>query len=710
VSDLNLALSRRSRTPVIYQDEAAECGLTCLAMIASHHGHQIDLISLRTRFGVSIKGMTLTTLLRTAEALELDARPLRCEVDHLGDVALPVILHWSFNHFVVLTAVKRARGSSRFVINDPAQGQRTITEAELSKEFTGVIVEVVPTMQFRPRRERAKLSLWQLWSRAPGLGGAISRILLLSLLIELFSLAAPFYLEVGLDSVVPAHDLNFLSALALGFGMLALLNQITSFARSWAVVSLSNELGYRLVSNLFRHLVRLPLQWFHKRSTGDVLARFNASQPITQLLSSGMIQAVVDGIMASITVLLMLMYSPILTLVTVTGLAFYSAIRLSYFGVLRTRSLGAIQAQAREQANLIETVRGITAIRLFGHERNRHFTWQTRKVDAVNASIGVQRLQAIFTAANSTVVALENIVFVYLAIRMNLNGQFTIGMITAFGAYKHQFLTASLNVVGSYADYKMLDVQLNRIGDVALTEPEPQSESIRDIEKIEQIVLRGVCYNYGPGEPNVLNGVDLTIQAGERIAIIGPSGSGKSTLLRVIMGLVPPTKGYVSINNRRMSTASLAAYRASFGCVLQEDTLFAGTILENISFFDPHTDHERVEECARLAIIYDDIQKMPMAYESLVGDMGSALSGGQKQRILLARALYRNPQLLVLDEATSHLDAENEAKVNASLRERGVACVIVAHRPSTIAMADRVVKLVDGKISTAKRGITPVAA
>lgn len=699
MSDAVLALSRRGRTPMIHQDEAAECGLACLAMIAGRHGHEIDLLALRARFGVSIKGMTLPTLLQIAEQLELDARPLRCDPEDLNGISLPSILHWDFNHFVVLTQIKGRRQNQRFVINDPANGQRTIGAKDMSAHFTGVLVEASPSLAFKRKRERSKLSLWQLWSRASGLSGALSRILLLSLLIELFSLAAPFYLQIGLDNVIPSHDLDFLSALALGFGALAILSQVTNFVRSWAIAGLSNELGYRLVSNLFRHMVRLPIGWFQKRSVGDVLTRFNASQPITELLSNGLVQAVVDGMMTIVTMVLMLVYSPLLTGITIIGLLFYILIRWSYFGVLRMRNVSVIQAQAREQAVLIETIRGITPIRLFGREQDRLRVWQVRRASVVNANVKIARLQAVFSTANTTVISLENILFVYLAIRLNLAGGFTVGMITAFGAYKQQFLSASLNVVTKIADYRMLDVQLSRIGDIVLTSPEPASIFGKPFGRIERIQLSGVHFSYGPGEIDVLRGVDLTIDVGDSLAITGASGSGKTTLLKIILGLLVPTKGQLRVNDIVINLSNVAAYRECVSSVMQDDTLFAGSIAENIAFFDPQIDQRRVEDAARVAIIHDDITAMPMAYESLVGDMGSALSGGQRQRVLLARALYRRPQLLIMDEATAHLDVANEKKVNSLLIDQGISCVVAAHRPGALSSINRLFVLKSGKLT-----------
>ncbi|MBN8809887.1 MULTISPECIES: peptidase domain-containing ABC transporter [unclassified Sphingomonas] len=706
MSDVALRLSRRG-VPMVHQDEAAECGLACLAMIAGYHGHEIDMLSLRVRFGASMKGMTLATLLQVADQMKLDARPLRGEPEDLREVALPAILHWGLNHFVVLTAIKGRGAKARYLVNDPALGARSLSREELSKLFTGVLIELHPAIAFERRRERAKLSLWQLWSSTSGLVPALGRILILSLLIELFVLAAPFYLQLGIDNVIPSQDQDFLTALALGFGAVAILSQVTSLVRAWSVAGLSNELGYRLVSNLFRHMARLPVPWFERRSVGDVLTRFNATHPITDLLSGGLIQAVIDACLSTITLGLMFLYSPMLSLVTLAALGIYVLLRLAYFGSLKAESIGIIQAQAAEQAMLIETIRGIVPIRLFGRERERLRVWQTRRVQVVNASVRIARMQAIFSAANSATVALENILFVYLAIRLSMANAFTVGMITAFAAYKQQFLNSSLNVVGRAIDYRMLDVQLGRIGDIALTAPEPRATPGGLGGEIETIELEGIRFAYAIGDPEILQGVDLSIRRGETLAIVGASGSGKTTLLKLLLGLAPPSEGHILVNGRRLTPAMLGAYREQVASVMQDDQLFAGTIAENIAFFDPEIDLERVEDAARRAIIHDDIMAMPMAYESLVGDMGSALSGGQKQRVLLARALYRSPRLLVMDEATAHLDGPTEARVNASLREMGLSCVVVAHRDSTIANADRVLELERGRIIATSREEEP---
>jgi ATP-binding cassette subfamily B protein RaxB len=698
-SEPQLNLGGRRTTPLIHQDEAAECGLACVAMVAAHYGYEIDMVSLRGHFPISIKGMSLRTLSRVAEALRLDSRALRADLSELDQITRPAILHWGFNHFVVLTGIRGRGENARYAIHDPASGSRWLGALELSKLFTGVALELTPSVTFAPRQERSRLSVWQLWSRAHGFVAAAIRIFILSVLIELFTLAAPFYLQIGIDSVVPASDLDLLAALALGFGGAALLGQITTTLRAWSVVGLSAELGYRLVVNLFRHMVRLPVAWYERRSVGDVITRFNSSQPIADLLSNGLVPAVVDGLMACVTLVVMLFYSPLLSAIAGGAVMVYVGLRLAFFGVLRARNISVIQAQAREQASLIETVRGIMPVRLFAREYDRLATWQNTRVAVVNAQIAVGRLQALFSSAGSTIMALEKIAFVYLAIRMNLSGAFSIGMITAFAAYKQQFTDAALNVVNRAIDYKMLDVQLNRISDIALNAPDPATTGFAGhAREIRSIELQDVHFRYGPGEPEVLAGVSMLIEAGTSVAIAGPSGGGKTTLLKIVLALLEPTAGRVLVNGQPLVQFGVAEYRSQIATVMQDDNLFAGSIAQNIGFFDPELDIERVEHAARSAGIHDDIAAFPMRYESLVGDMGSALSGGQKQRVLLARALYHRPQYLVVDEGTAHLDIVTERAVNAALSAMPLTRLIVAHRPETIASADKRVFLVGGRI------------
>jgi ATP-binding cassette subfamily B protein RaxB len=669
-------------------------------MVAGFHGYEVDLLTLRSKFGISIKGMTLVTLIKIAEEMQLDARPVRAEVSALSTLKTPAILHWDFTHYVVLTKVNGIGSRASYRINDPAQGEITVSHEEILNRFTGVAVEISPTIAFLPRQERTRLSLAQLWTKATGFFSSIIQLLILSAIIELLSLAAPFYLQVAIDTAVPSHDGSLLIVIALGFGAAAILSQITSFVRSWASIRLSSDLSYQLVSNLFRHLVRLPVGWFQKRSVGDVLTRFNASQPITDLLSGGLVTSCIDGLMTLATLLLMLSYSVKLSIVTVIALLLCIVIRLAGFRTMKAMGVDFAQFQAREQSVLIESIRGITPIRIFGRENERQAIWQNRRAKVVNSQIRLARFQSIFSAIGAAILSIEGILFVYLAVKMNFESQFSVGMITAFAAYKQQFVSAAMNVVGKVFEYRLLDVQLARIGDIALTRPDPVAGGFRQREHlIERIELRGLCFSYGPGEPLVLSGVNLAIDPGETLAIVGPSGGGKTTLLRILLGLLEPTRGEILINGAAVPRGGLANYRGQIGAVMQDDQLFAGSLAQNISFFDPLVDLQKVRSAAQLAQVERDILAMPMQYDTLVGDMGSALSGGQKQRVLLARALYHGPQILVIDEGTANLDVDTERRVSKALNSLNITRIIVAHRPETIAAAGRRITLSNGKIA-----------
>ena len=296
-----LDFTGRRKTPVIRQAEASECGLACLAMVACYHGMNVDLITLRQHFPVSLKGSNLKQLMAIAEELGFAARPQRGEVDELAQIALPAILHWNLDHFVVLTRVRQTFGGNRYHLNDPALGDRVLGEAEFARQFTGVVLELTKSERFQPKVERTRLRISQLWSRMEGFWPTFRQIFLLSVALQLLTLAAPFFLQVSIDTVLPSLDADLLLMLALGFGGVALVSVLTTWVRALVLLRLGTSLSYQVVINLFRHLMRLPLQWFEKRHVGDVVSRFGSTKSISDLLSQGLIAALVDGIMALAT-------------------------------------------------------------------------------------------------------------------------------------------------------------------------------------------------------------------------------------------------------------------------------------------------------------------------------------------------------------------------------------------------------------------------
>ncbi|WP_262297809.1 peptidase domain-containing ABC transporter [Microvirga sesbaniae] len=685
------------RLPAIIQSEASECGLACLAMIATYHGREIDLAALRRLFSISLKGVTLKDVLVMGERLGMTGRGLRLEPDQLGRIRLPCILHWDMNHFVVLKRV----GARTVTVHDPASGIRTLSHDELGRHFTGIALELTPTASFERRKETSRLNLSSLWGRMHGIKRALVQALVLSGLLQATVLAAPFYMQIAVDEAVVKGDHGLLTALALGFGLLTLIHVGTDWLRAHVLLFLSGALNFQMGATLFHHLVRLPLGWFEKRHIGDLVSRFRSAEPIQRLISEGLIAAFVDGVMATLTLVMILIYSPMLSCIVLAGLALYGLVRLALYRSLRQRQEDAIEASAREQSTFIETARAIQSIKIFGREADREALWQNRHAEALGRGIRHGRFTIGFKTANDLIAGIENVLVVYLGARAVLANDMTIGMLYAFMAYKEQFLGKATNLIEIGMQYRMLDLHLDRLSDIALAEREHDRDrgSLVTRQVAGAVAIEGVGFRYADTEPEVLSGATLTVEPGEFVAITGPSGGGKTTLLKIMLGLFRPTQGRVLIDGTPLEDFGVRCFRSQVGVVMQDDQLLSGSIAENIAFFDARIDLERMRECATLAGIDQDIMAMPMNYDTLVGDMGTVLSGGQRQRVLLARALYRGPRILFMDEGTSHLDLDKEREVNRALAGLAITRIVIAHRPETIRAADRIVVLREGRVS-----------
>lgn len=701
----------RPRVPVVLQTEAAECGLACLAMACAPHGLQTDLPSLRQRFSLSLHGATVADLVRMADQLRFSARAVRAEMAHLPQLALPCMLHWDLNHFVVLTAVTR----TGVVIHDPARGVRRLTLDEVSRHFTGVVLELSPAPGFQPARDRQSIGLRQLLGHVTGLKRSLGQIFLLALALEAFVLLAPFFLQWVVDGVLVNADRDLLVTLGLGFGGLVLLQVATGAIRSWAVLYLSATLNLQWLSNVFAHLMRLPVSWFETRHTGDIVSRYGAVQHIQETLTTRFIEAVLDGLLVVLTLALMAVYSPLLSAIALGAVAAYGLLRWAFFSPQRNATEEAIVHEAKRDSHLLESLRGVQSIKLFNRQHDRQSQHMNRVVDAMNANIATRKLDLMFGVAHKLVFGLERIAVVWVGAVLVMDQRFSVGMLFAFLAYKEQFALRVSGLIDKSVELKMLKLQGERLADIVLTAPEASgAECPRrpggNAPVDAKLELRALGFRYSDTEAPVLDGLDLTIEPGESVAIVGPSGCGKTTLLKLMLGIHAPQAGEIRVGGVPLAQLGLTAWRDMIGTVMQDDQLFAGSVTDNISFFDPKPDLAWVEECARLASVHDEIDALPMGYHTLVGDMGASLSGGQKQRLLLARALYKRPQILFLDEATSALDVDRERLVNQAIRGLSLTRVIVAHRPETIASAARVVVLSQGRVAQDLRTVSAAVA
>lgn len=693
-----LSLWPRARVPMILQSEAAECGLACLAMVASSHGHETDLLSLRRRFELSSRGATLARLMEIAEQMGFANRALRLELEELPQLQVPCLLHWDLNHFVVLTKAD----DRRITIMDPAVGERTLTMKEVSPHFTGVALELMPAQGFQKKTEKTQFDLRVLFTGQKGLWRAFGQMAALSLVLEVFGILMPMLSQWIIDDVVVTRDAPLLAVLAIATFLLAAMALGTRLLRSWVVLGAS--LSWRISSstNVFRYMLKLPLAYFDKRHTGDVLSRFGSVDQIQETITNHLVETVLDGVVSLVTLGLMFMYSPPLAMIVMGVAVIYALVRFAVFKPYRQAAEELIVRHANAQTFLLETLRGVAAIKFFAKPNWRVGGWMNQQTAMINATVKQQRISMLYQGVNGLVGAIEQALVLYLAAQLIIEEKFSIGMLVAFLAYKAQFLQRVSELIERVISLYLLKLQGERLADIVLTEPEAPSPVTANavVKSDEPMVLevRNVTFRYSTGEEPILNKVSLTLRTGQAVAVVGPSGCGKSTLLKVLSGQVIPESGEVLLNGVPISRMGAEAFRSVLGTVFQDDQLFSCSIYDNIAMNDVEATPEKVAEAAALAHVHEDILRMPMGYQTLVGGMGATLSGGQKQRVLLARALYKKPRFLLLDEYTSHLDFDTEHHVQQSINALGSGRFIITHRQHSLSPGDEIYMLWGGHL------------
>jgi ATP-binding cassette subfamily B protein RaxB len=685
-----------NKLSLVMQSEASECGLACIAMVCGYYGGTAALFSLRRDYAMSSRGASIKSLREIAQALHFKTRPVRLDLDSIADLHTPCILHWDMNHFVVLSHATRRR----VIIFDPARGKRVLKLTEVSKHFTGVALELAPTSEFQPAPPGSRYSLRDLMGKVIGLKRSLAQAALLGIFLELTAVMMPFYSQLVIDQGLANADMGLLKVLGIGFILLVVFRTLISAVRSWGITLLNTDFNYQWLGNVFAHLLRLPQSYFETRHLGDIISKFSSVSSVQRTLTSSFIQMVVDGILVTGTAAMMLIYSVKLTCISLLAVGLYLILRGLMNQPLRDAANEQLAHVARQQNHFYETVRGIQSVKLSGAAGERHSSWLNILVRQLGADLSMQRMSIGFQSANGLIFGIERVCVIWLGALLVLDKQFSVGMLFAFLAYKDQFSSRLSALIDRAFELQNLRVHGERIADIVFTAPEPEQKAapvdLRDISP--SIELKSVSFRYSRSDPWILEDISLKIEAGECVALTGQSGCGKTTLVKIILGLIAPSSGEILIGGRSIDDIGAHHYRRMAATVMQDDSLFSGTIGENISFFCPDADDARIAECATRAAIDQEIARMPMKYNSELGNIGSSLSGGQRQRILLARALYRQPKILVLDEATSHLDITTEEAINTYIKEIKLTRIIVAHRPETIAVADRAILMRGGRI------------
>ncbi|WP_420606332.1 peptidase domain-containing ABC transporter [Novosphingopyxis sp.] len=693
---MNLHSFGRRHLPVITQDSNGECGLACLTMIAAWHGHRLDLSHLRASYPTTHRGLSLANLAQIAEQLKFDVRGY--QIDDLNDLArvrLPAVLHWDNNHFVVLKSVRKRQ----FEIHNPAVGARTLQIEDVREHFSGFVLEVQPSQTFKIIVRDKQYPLSKILELTHGLRTSLIQVISISLVGSAILMLMPLFVQAALDSVLPRNDVDLLAALAVGLLMVSLTSAIADYLRSRIIANVGGAFFAQLTRNAFGHILRLPLRYFESRHPGDIATRLESVDQVRNVVTQSVVAATVDAIMIVLSGTIMFLYAPMLAIIVTSIFILVIAIRLWLYPKMRRQGAIALAARSEERSKMIDGLRAIASVKTANATIPIASRWYDSFVRYVNASFRIQMTEAHASLMVEVVTAIGMAATLYLGVAAVLAQELTVGMLYAFFTYRSIFFDRIDSSVTTMTQVSMLGANMGRLTDFLEVDTEPSSNIIsREIR--HGVELRDVSFKAGFADKPILKDVNLRIDCNQTqtISILGPSGSGKTTLLKIMAGLYQPSSGTLEVDGTPVASWALTAYRSNIGLVLGSDKLMFGTLTENITSFAMDPDMPRVHAALRVACLLDEAKDLDAGLESIVSEENGILSSGQRRRLMLARALYTDPPILLLDEVTSNLDAETSARVLENLSRHPATKIITSHDLAVLKVSDCILRMEAGTL------------
>lgn len=682
-----------ARYPHLQQQSSSDCGAACLSMIGRYWGKRFSINYVRELANVGRSGASLKSLAKAAETLGFHARPVRASLSRLGEQPNPWIAHWQGIHYVVVYKVK----SKRVLVADPAEGKRWFPRKEFLACWTGYALLLDPTerLQEVKTQQRTLSSFLQvMW---PYRSIAV-QIILASLLIQLFGVVSPLFTQIILDQVVVNKSLNALNVFALGALMFGVGSIALSATRQYLLDYFSNRIDLTLIAGFISHTLRLPLKFFESRRVGDIITRVQENQKIQRFLIRQVVLAWLDLVMGFVYLGLMLYYNFRLTLLVLAMIPPIAILTLVATPLLRKVSREVFNASAEQNSSLVEMMTGVSTVKAAAAERELRWRWEDHLTNSLNARFRGQKLGNGLQVMSGLINTIGSTALLWYGAMLVIQGDLTIGQFVAFNMMIGKVISPFLALVNLWDELQEVWISVERLNDVLSAKPEESpGDRMLVLPKLRgDLRLENVTFRYDEEqERNTLQNITFDVRAGQTVAIVGRSGSGKSTLINLLQGLYHPTSGRILVDGHDIRHISPQSLRSQLGVVPQECFLFSGTIVDNITIYSDEYTLDDVVEVAKLAEAHVFIQDMPLGYNTKVGERGSSLSGGQRQRVAIARALLGDPQILILDEATSSLDTESERRFQQNLERirRDRTTFIIAHRLSTVRNADCILVL-----------------
>lgn len=676
---------------MVFQSEASECGLACLAMIRGYFGGQSDLQQLRAQSRLGGDGISVKSLLDVSNRYALAGRAIKFELSELSELRLPAILHWDWDHFVVLEKVSR----KCITVFDPAVGIRHYSMEELPLHVTGIAIEFTPKPEFQQAHDGPRLSLRKLLNGSVLDSTVFLKLASMSFVIQAFALLTPLYLQLVIDQTILKGDVDLLLVMASCFLTLFGLKTLLSYLRELKVMSLGSRLGFDLITGLSKHLFSLPLTYFERRESGDILSRFDSAGKITQTLTQDLVTVVVDGVFSVCALLLLYWYDS--GIASVVLLAVMLVCGINFFAVLKERDLRAevLVQGAKQQSRFLESMRHVATVRIFGVEQQKLAHWEDSYIEQLNASFRLSRHQLNYGTLKSLVLGAENILVIYLGAQGVISSNITLGQLMGIVFLKQHFISSVSAMIPKLAELKLLRLELDRVAEITSAEPEPEDQGCALVSHslASDIEFRNLSFRYHDNHAFVLKKFSCRIENSQLTALVGDSGCGKSTLIRLLLKLLPLQDGKIVIGGRDLTQFTRTDLRREISAVLHGDGLMAGDLAYNISLDHRDYDLNKLTSLCQGLGILDSIEKLPMGFSTQLGETGNSFSAGQVQRILLARALYQEPSILILDEALANLNLAAAKDVLRFVRLQGITTILVTHNKSLIDYADSQIRL-----------------
>ena len=697
------------RFPIEYQMDSQDCGPASLKMVAKYFGKYYSLQYLRDQCGIHKKGVSLLDLSYGAEHIGLHTLAIKCRTnDVVQQIPFPAIIHWNENHFVVVYHADK----KHIWVADPTRGHVKYTHQEFQQGWypkgktQGVLLALEPTAHFKDsmaEQEVKKNSFWSILKYFYPYRRNFSVVLTIMLLVTLLQGLLPFISKAVIDVGIQTSDVNFINMVLIGNICILISVMVFNVLRDWILMHITARVNVALISDYLIKLMKLPVTFFENKLLGDILQRAHDHERIRSFIMNNSLALVFSSLTFVLFSIILLYYNPTIFLIFISGSLLYVLWVLLFLKIRKKLDWEYFEIISRDQSYWVETVNAISDIKIYNYEKHRRWKWEEIQAGLYRVNKRVQSVTNIQNLGAQFIESVKNMAIVFFCATAVIRGDITFGVMIST-----QFIIGMLNgplvqFINFVISAQYAKISFFRMNEIRQLKDEDELLSVGGtsiLPEKKDLTVENVMFRYTATSPLVLKNIYLHIPENKVTAIVGGSGSGKSTLLKLLIRLYQPTYGDIKMGGMNVNAINLREWRSLCGVVMQDGRLFSDTILNNIVLEDEHIDYTRLHESCRIAQIEDEINSMPKGYDTVIGETGRGLSGGQKQRLLIARALYRNPQYLFLDEATNSLDTLNERRIvdalTAAFERRTV--VVVAHRLSTIRNADQIVVMHEGKI------------